>query len=444
MKSASVGMAAHRAASGLIEQRSLQDRSVTGMAAMPLSTFFQCPRCGHPGRINKDLPARAALRCPRCDKIFRFPPSKAADADIKADYGGLPPDRILELFTPDERPKPVARTDEIDIRCFTDSNEPLPPRAEAPIPRGKKKVLLDGKAPPFQHSRGFIAAILVTAVAMVGVAFVIWYVDTIMFLSKHVDNAGKARGRQLDDLGKGNPNKKAPPKPMGSGQSALPVAPATRVVAPATAQIGELVVGVWAAQIVPNERLAADERLSLTLRITNLSQKPTKYVSWSQVNMSAVLRDRNRNYYNRITLPTRSMVVIEPTVTILDAIEFEATPTNVELELDLTVAGSEKSFQFRIPASSIRRATAAPFAAMAQKSLPVSQVPFDPEKDPRLRAAVKAAYREGVKQVKRNTMSLSPKAAASKQKKEEPKLIKALADQFTLTIEQITRMITEP
>jgi hypothetical protein len=59
-----------------------------------------------------------------------------------------------------------------------------------------------------------------------------------------------------------------------------------------------------------------------------------KYVSWSQKDMSAVLRDQNRNYYNWIVLPTRSMTVIEPRFTIKDTIEFEATPRNVELELD--------------------------------------------------------------------------------------------------------------
>jgi hypothetical protein len=39
---------------------------------------------------------------------------------------------------------------------------------------------------------------------------------------------------------------------------------------------------------------------------------------------------------------------------------------------------------------------------------------------------------------------MSPKAAASKQRKEEATLIRALADQFTLRVEQINRMIGDP
>jgi hypothetical protein len=192
------------------------------------------------------------------------------------------------------------------------------------VPTGKKKLLIDGKAPSFHPSRGFIAAILIAAVAMVGFAFVRWY------------------------------------------------------------------------------------------------------------------------DYNRIVLPTRSMTVIEPRFTIKDTIEFEATPRNVELELDLLVAGNDKSFQFRIPASFIQRANSAIFGLIGQQPIQVAQAPPDPEKDPRIRSAVKAAYREGMKQIRRSTVSMSPKAAVSKQRKEEATLIRALADQFTLRVEQINRMIGDP
>lgn len=293
-------------------------------------------------------------------------------------------------------------------------------------------------------NRGFIAAILIAAVAMVSFAFVRWYVDTVRALGMRVNRVGNARAKALDDLGKGIPRKKAAQNLMSPNQPTPATDGSVRAVAPATAQVGDVVVGVAAAQVVGKREVGGEERLTLTLRITNLSAKPMKYVSWSQANMSAVLRDHNGNYYNRILLPARSMVVIEPTVTILDTIEFEATPAGVYLELDLKVSGSERSFQFRIPAPSILRVISPPSASAAQPPTPVPPAASDPEKDPRLRSAVRAAYREGMKQVRRTTAPLSPKAAASRQKKLEGNLLKALADQFTLNAEQITRMIGDP
>ena len=290
------------------------------MAAMSLSTFLQCTQCRYSGRIAKAIPPRAVLRCPRCKEIIRLSQSDVSNAEKIIVPGDLPPELLFELFTPDDRPpRPVARNDEIDIRCFTDSNEPLPPRAEAAVPTGKKKLLIDGMAPSFHQSRGFITAILIAAVAMVGFAFVRWYVDSVKYLSMRVDHAGKARGKQLDDLAKATLKKKASSPLMKPSHPPPSTGATMRTLAPATAQIGELVVGVEGAQ-----------------------------------------------------------------------------------------------------------------------------APSDPEKDPRIRSAVKAAYRECMKQIRRSSVSMSPKAAASKQRKEEATLIRALADQFTLRVEQINRMIADP
>jgi hypothetical protein len=119
---------------------------------MSLSTFLQCPQCRYSGRITKVIPPRAVLRCPRCREIIRLSQSDVSNAEKIIVPGDLPPERLLELFTLDDRPRPVARNDEIEIRCFTDSNEPLHPRAEAAVPTGKKKLLIDGKAPSFHKS----------------------------------------------------------------------------------------------------------------------------------------------------------------------------------------------------------------------------------------------------------------------------------------------------
>jgi hypothetical protein len=411
---------------------------------MPLSTSLQCPHCGIVATTKKVILPGTAVRCPNpeCKQTIHILPSKVGLVETIPVVGNLPSATIHELFTPDSPPRPAPRGSEVDIRCFTDSNEPLPPRAELPVRTGKKKVLLDGKPPVFHRSRSFIAAMMMAVVVMAGLVSLSFLIHSVVAVEKQAANAGKKRGQQLQNLvAPGKPKEKPKPKAM-----IFPVAPPPpegekRVAAPATDQIGDMVVGVSSADFRRNDdQNPPGEHLSITLRITNRSAKPMVYVSWSQAIMKATLRDFNRNFYNAIKAPPQDPISIEPGSTITDTIEFEAPPKNIELELDLDVPG-KKSYLFRIPLVVIHNLNPPAAGPWAKQPPPVVQKLPDPEQDPRICGAVKAAYRSGLERIKKRHSMRSPKAALAKVRSEEPDLVKDLADQFSLKFNQITRIL---
>jgi hypothetical protein len=410
---------------------------------MPLSTSLQCPHCGIVATTQKVILPRTAVRCPnpKCKQTIHILPSKVGLVETIPVVGDLPSAMIHELFTPDSPPKPAPRGSEVDIRCFTDSNEPLPPRAEPPVRTGKKKVLLDGKPPVFHRSRSFIAAMMMAAATMVVLVYMSFFFDSVGAVVKGANNAGKKRGQQLEDLvAPAKPKEKPKRKAMIFPDAPPPPAGEKRVTAPATDQIGDMVVGVWSADFRRNDLSPPGDYLSITLRITNRSAKPMVYVSWSQAIMKATLRDFNRNFYNAIKAPPRDPVSIEPGSTITDTIEFEAPPRNIELELDLDVPG-KKSYLFRIPLAVIHNQNPPAAAPWAKEPPPAVQKLPDPEHDPRICGAVKAAYRSGLARIRKRHSMRSPKAALAKVRTEEPDLVKELADQFSLKFNQIVRIL---
>jgi len=205
--------------------------------------------------------------------------------------------------------------------------------------------------------------------------------------------------------------------------------------------IGDLVVGVAAARVGATNRSA--ECLTLTLRITNLAEKPINYTSWSESSVPVVLRDQNRNYYNRIASRTQSEQVINPGRTITDIIEFESPPKGVMLELDLPVAGGDKSFRFQIPPILVQQAGSS-LAATPKKqdeATPATPPPAAAEQDQELVGKVVADYRDGVKRIAQRVLGMETNNGQRFKKNAMDKLLKSLATKYELKLEQVQRMV---
>jgi hypothetical protein len=228
----------------------------------------------------------------------------------------------------------------------------------------------------------------------------------------------------------------------------LPPSPdGAQAIAPATAQIGDLVVGVWTAQIGTSSQSPGKEYLTLTLRITNRAANPMTYIrGWSDPKVSVTLLDQNRNYYNRLPSPNQSETQINPGLTIEDTIDFEAPPRNASLELHLPIGAGDKTYVFLIPAPFIQRPRAIASAARPKvqgKVQPGPAMPNDLENDPRVRDDVYRAYSVRMMEINAHVLRLSTNHGTAFRKQETTKLFKKLADDSKLNVVQIMRIIDE-
>jgi DNA-directed RNA polymerase subunit RPC12/RpoP len=425
---------------------------------MSLSTSLRCPRCGHCAQTTAVILAGAAIRCPRCSSIFRFVPSDGAPVESNRALRSLDSERLQELFAADDRPKIAGPSTEIDSRVINESNERLPPRAMGPTPAAARKPVLEGKPLPFHGPRTMMAGILITAITLAGYAFVIWYVDTVISLDRTATLAGEKRAAHIKALA--GPLSKGAGKAKVNGTSGMGVGilargtmgmgvpqapPQNRTLAPATAQIGNLVVGVSNAQLGTFDGTTENECLTLTLRVTNLSAKPITYASWSGPAHKAILTDQYHNYYNRISSSTQVDQEIEPDRTITDTLQFEKPLAGAVLALDLPI-GVQK-FEFSLPATFVQRGVTAKVApkvappSLVLASASVSEPAYSAERDPQIVADVKAAYDEAMRRVEVRVLGKSGNEAARLRKTEKERIIKALAAKMDMTVDQIRHMI---
>jgi hypothetical protein len=162
-----------------------------------------------------------------------------------------------------------------------------------------------------------------------------------------------------------------------------------RTTAPATVQISDMMVGVASALVGPIEGKTENDYLQLSLRITNLSDKPMTYEFWSNAEIAVMLKDQNGNYYNRARSSLPSVRMIPPGQTETEVLIFEAMPRNVALDLDLPAPTGTKPFQFHIAAQSIAPANAVQrpktrVASQIQEATPATPAQYDPEHDPKV------------------------------------------------------------
>ena len=300
-----------------------------------------------------------------------------------------------------------------------------------------------------------VAAVLlaITVCGLAGYAFSRWYVDTVISLDRTASAAGAKRSSHMKALagplsnGAGQAKVKGTSGTgmggMGMGGMGMPQAH-NRTLAPATAQIGNLVVGVSSAQLGTFDGTTENECLTLTLRVTNLSAKPITYASWSGPARKAILTDQYHNYYNRIGSSTQTDQAIEPDRTITDTLQFEKPLLGAALALDLPI-GTQK-FEFSLPAAFVQRAVTAKVAPKVAPASPVTAPELPYSAEPRTRKLshldVKATYNEAMKRVEVRALGMSTNNAARLRKTEKERIIKSLATKMDMTVDQIRHMIS--
>jgi hypothetical protein len=287
---------------------------------------------------------------------------------------------------------------------------------------------------------------LVGAIAL----FFNWYASTVVSLTKRADSAGVARNKHLsvDNLRKSPGETKKGAKAPSPSQSAptftpIPALVTNRIVAPTTKQIGDMTVGVSATRIGPillkNNRYIDGKYITFELRITNVSQNPINYQSWSQQTKGIVLCDQYKNYYNRVTITEPPIVeqTILPNTTITDIIAFEA-PIRAYGYLDLDLPSARDTlYQFRILAFNTELVDVPKPQAPVQPDKP----PFNPENDFQLRQRVKSDYLAAASGIVRKSKGMGIDRARKYREKAFEELMKELTERYNLTPSQVRNMV---
>jgi hypothetical protein len=324
-----------------------------------------------------------------------------------------------------------------------------PPVEQTPKPKPKPKPPGTSFEGPRNAMIGLGAICLVGMIAL----FFNWYASQVASLSSRADRAGDARRKSLDPKnimkGPAGPQKRAgtsSPPPQASPGA---IAGSGRVIAPTTKRIEDLVVGVEAAKVGPillkNNRYVPGPYVTLHLRVTNLSDAPYNYKSWSQQTKGILLCDQNRNYYNRVMIDEPPIVeqTILPGNTINDIIAFEP-PLKLYgyLDLDLPARPYQTYYLFRISSGMVE--IVADPKPQVQKAPPPPVAPppppFNPENDPQLRIKVRGEYNSGVASIERKARGMGFDRARKYRITAKEQLINDLAETFSLSPSQIRGM----
>ena len=304
---------------------------------MPYVITLRCPHCGLFLRTDQRVDEGTRVKCPGCAGSFEV---------FMNNIGQMEPMPVLDLTTP-----PVGAI----------LSGPLP-RATAPKPAARKSA--SKKIRTIESSRNLLGGLIIIGVVGSVVLFVQWYANQVRVLNRNVDIAAAARAKRLANVAR---RAKGGIPPTADPAPAPDPATSERTFAPATLRLGMLAVGVSSATRGPilgvGDRAIPGEFLTITLRITNLHRQPLNYRSWSQRTTDVILKDKHKNYYNRVPLPDPPIVEnsILPNQTITDVIVFEPPiHTFDHLELDLPPVLGVTPFQFMIPGPFVQRTSLPP------------------------------------------------------------------------------------
>ena len=189
------------------------------------------------------------------------------------------------------------------------------------------------------------------------------------------------------------------------------------------------------------------------LRITNVSEAPISYTSWTGPDMGVLLRVEKGAFYNLIPLPKQQPKSISPNETITDTLMFELPPALKNLELDLPFGRTDQSYRFRIPFTQIDRpvavvAIAAPPPKAPERAAPAppsppaaAPPPYDSEKDPKIIAAVRREYDLGTKEIFGKSLGKATNEAVRYRKLKGKELLQKIADKHELELDQVDRIL---
>ena len=407
---------------------------------MAQTTKLECRHCGFKKQTSDEVPPGTTIACPRC----RLP---------------------MEIT------RPARAVEEEAAPSFTDDLEPILSTRSARMKAAQKRALVSNRPPPFHKSRSFIAAVSVTAIALLVLVLFILYRDTIGQLDRGMKVIRDKREiRVATDLRlKPAKSKVELARPVSTAGDEREAGTTTKaktkkdqgpVVAPAGTRVGDLVVNVRSATLAKVSNDGGDQCLLVKVVIKNQSKKPYTFWSWSQPESRAVLVDSRGKQYNRLGTLVPDAVVIEPDQMVIDSVAFEETPFREQLALELELAGHALPIRFQIPGSMITRSMGAAFtngppqapaaagAAMAPPrqapGLGIGQAPREPVKEDPLSREVNAAYEEGVNKLQVRSRGKIGNEAVNLMRRGKADLVKKLAEKHGLGVDELRGMIKEP
>ena len=433
---------------------------------MPTTTKLECAHCGSALKTTKAVVPGANVRCPKCKELFQVPGSLLDGMEETIPIAGEMESVDVELPSPEPQPKKMKAA--IQPQPASDA---LPPRMGVPLPAASTKIEYGGNT-QFGGSRTIVASVcVVIGVALVG-GFCWWYFGTVKELDVAANVAVEQRTAKIAKVAKPL-TAESPKEKSGVTPAAAPapvVVKITRVTAPATLVINEMVVGITSAKLGPLEGGDGRDVLTLNLQITNKSKKPVKYAGWSAPEIKARLRDGFGNFYNRVSLgPTAAEIEIKPGETITDRLLFEKTTVMADLSLDLPAVGTEVQYEFRIarpfiegaggPAAVAAKSTAPQPAVEATggskapgsltpgsadqpgaKQASAKAVKADPETDQKLREKIRSDYREKLADINKRKLGMSTNEGNQFKRRETAKLLKRLATENEITEDQVKKI----
>lgn len=408
---------------------------------------LRCPHCNALIEVEDPFPEGARFGCSNCGGAFRL---------YRSTDGGIEPVPALA-----DSPAAGGRgaRGSLPPRASSSASAPAASAATA-LKRGRPSGII----PRAQQSRKTFATLILGGIVGLGLLFVGWYVRTVRSLDKTADQGAK----HLVDVMENRAHNKPTQRPGTLAKPAQTIATkskqqapaaaslmAVRPIAPATMQVGDLVVGVSVAEVTPvriHKQDSSVEYLALSLRVTNLAQQAVSYRGLQYSDASFVLRDIDRNYYNRVKFfpgefPDDCVEErnIEPGSTITDLVVFE--PPNApykSLELDLPVS-SDSTFRFTIPNSMIRRAVPvagnpppvamAPAAAGTPKQADPKAVPAKPAglDDLKRRSLILSEYRELWTQTERRAKSMSYDRGRQYKRTRRTEILDSLSEKYKIS-----------
>jgi hypothetical protein len=219
----------------------------------------------------------------------------------------------------------------------------------------------------------------------------------------------------------------------------------TRAIAPNAVRIGDLNVSLVSAHLGRLNRAITSEYLSLRVKITNLSKNAITFATWSQAKLPIILKDKEGNFYQLQRAAGDKEVSIPPGKSHVDTLLFEPTSPYTQLDLDLPIAGTDQSFQFRTPGGFIVRANVPleELPPIADAAPPAPPAPLPPEKDLEKRKAILVEYHEKWNEIDRRAKGQSFNNANETRRRGRKNLIKHLAEKFKLDEDKVTTILRE-
>lgn len=336
---------------------------------------------------------------------------------------------------------------------------------ETPVPKPDPKVVALQKtkqreptvtAPPLESSRATVAVFLtIVLLGLIGL-FLYWYTGTVRSLDRTVVAASQQRVKSADALLKGKAAAKVAPT-VGIGR------PTTdRTIAPATLEVGGIVVGISLAEIGSisvNNRETETEYLRLTVRVTNLLGNPFSLVGVHSAGTKAILRDSSGNYFNHIRFSPSELpkgcitkVDIPPKDTVTDLLVFENPGIQIgklgqpfrpgDFELDLPLGG--RNYRFLIPGSMFQRPSPTMRPAQVVQpppAPPTRSTPPPTTKEPTLTDLLREDYDRLWTQAVRKAKALSSDRVRDYLRRRKQEILTDLAEKYNLPRSEVVKLL---